>query len=65
MKNKFPVLSALTLAMMLGSQPLLAKEMTTNSYWWPEQLDLSPLRVHSAESNPYRRDFDYAKEFNS
>lgn len=65
MKNKFPVLSALTLAMMLGSQPLLAKEMTTNSYWWPEQLDLSPLRVHSAESNPYGRDFDYAKEFNS
>ncbi|WP_211253385.1 catalase/peroxidase HPI [Rheinheimera texasensis] len=50
---------------MLGSQPLLAKEMTTNSYWWPEQLDLSPLRVHSAESNPYGRDFDYAKEFNS
>ncbi|WP_313771328.1 catalase/peroxidase HPI [Rheinheimera sp. 4Y26] len=50
---------------MLSSQPLLAKDMTTNNYWWPEQLDLSPLRAHSAESNPYGRDFDYAKEFNS
>ncbi|MCT6698062.1 catalase/peroxidase HPI [Rheinheimera sp. 4Y26] len=65
MKNNVPLLSALTLAMMLSSQPLLAKDMTTNNYWWPEQLDLSPLRAHSAESNPYGRDFDYAKEFNS
>ncbi len=65
MKNKFPVLSALTLAMLLSGQSVLAKEMTNNSFWWPEQLDLSPLRQHSAESNPYGQDFDYAKEFNS
>ena len=65
MKNKVPLLSALTLAMMLSSQPLLAKDMTNNNYWWPEQLDLSPLRAHSAESNPYGQNFDYAKEFNS
>lgn len=65
MKNKLPLLSALTLAMMLGSQPLLAKETTTNNYWWPEQLDLSPLRAHSAESDPFGHNFDYAKEFNS
>ncbi|WP_296297759.1 catalase/peroxidase HPI [Rheinheimera sp.] len=50
---------------MLSSQPLLAKDMTNNNYWWPEQLDLSPLRAHSAESNPYGQNFDYAKEFNS
>jgi catalase-peroxidase len=38
---------------------------TSNSYWWPQQLDLSPLRQHGAESNPYGADFDYAAEFNS
>ncbi|MBS3743158.1 MAG: catalase/peroxidase HPI [Wenzhouxiangellaceae bacterium] len=37
----------------------------SNEYWWPDQLDLSPLRQHSAESNPYGADFDYAEEFAS
>ncbi len=36
-----------------------------NSFWWPETLDLSPLRQHDIESNPYGKDFNYAKEFNS
>nr|WP_245837146.1 catalase/peroxidase HPI [Paraferrimonas sedimenticola] len=35
----------------------------SNQYWWPEQLDLSPLRSHDARSNPYGADFDYAAEF--
>ncbi len=34
-----------------------------NEFWWPERLDLSPLRQHDAQSNPYGRDFDYTKEF--
>jgi catalase-peroxidase len=34
-----------------------------NQYWWPEQLDLGPLRQHGAESNPMGDDFDYAEEF--
>jgi len=33
------------------------------SFWWPERLDLSPLRQHSVESNPMDQKFDYAKEF--
>jgi catalase-peroxidase len=33
------------------------------SFWWPERLDLGPLRQHTAESNPYGDKFDYAKEF--
>lgn len=33
------------------------------SFWWPERLDLQPLRQHSQESNPYGEEFDYAKEF--
>ena len=38
-------------------------EPRPNSFWWPEQVDLSPLRQHGAESNPYGPDFDYAKAF--
>ncbi len=36
---------------------------TPNNFWWPDQLDLSPLRQHAAESNPLGDDFDYAKAF--
>lgn len=35
----------------------------TNQFWWPEQLNLAPLRQHSAESNPYGADYNYAEEF--
>jgi catalase-peroxidase len=35
----------------------------SNAFWWPDQLDLSPLRQHAAESNPLGENFDYAKEF--
>ncbi|MDX2493789.1 MAG: hypothetical protein QNK27_02385, partial [Desulfuromusa sp.] len=36
-----------------------------NSFWWPDQVDISPLRDHDSNSNPYGDDFDYAKAFNS
>jgi len=36
---------------------------TPNSFWWPEQLNLQPLRYHSAESDPMGTAFNYAKEF--
>ena len=35
----------------------------TNQDWWPERLDLRPLRQHSAESSPMGNDFNYAEEF--
>jgi len=34
-------------------------------FWWPDHLDLSPLRQHDARSNPLGGDFDYAKAFAS
>lgn len=34
-----------------------------NQFWWPETIDLSPLRQHAAESDPLGKDFNYAKEF--
>jgi catalase-peroxidase len=32
-------------------------------FWWPEQLDLSPLRQRAAESSPLGEEFDYAAAF--
>lgn len=37
----------------------------SNQFWWPDQLDLSPLRAHAPASNPYGQEFNYAKEFES
>lgn len=37
----------------------------SNKDWWPDRLDLSPLRQHDPASNPYGSDFDYAREFAS
>ena len=33
------------------------------TFWRPERIDLTPLRQHSPESNPYGADFNYAAEF--
>ena len=40
-----------------------AQQPQTAQFWWPEQLNLAPLRQHAAESNPLGKDFDYAKAF--
>jgi catalase-peroxidase len=39
------------------------KSVMTNQFWWPERLDLAPLRQHASESDPMGKDFSYAKEF--
>ena len=33
------------------------------TFWWPERIDLTPLRQHNPDSNPYGADFNYAAEF--
>ena len=40
-----------------------AGQAKSNQFWWPELLDLAPLRDHDARSNPYGEDFDYAAAF--
>jgi catalase-peroxidase len=35
----------------------------SNQFWWPERLDLAPLRQHSEKSDPMGKDFNYAREF--
>jgi catalase-peroxidase len=34
-----------------------------NKFWWPDQLDLQPLRQNAPASNPLGPDFDYGKAF--
>ena len=74
MKTRYKFLSAaLVSALFLGvtlensvvaqaSTPTAAKN---NQFWWPDQLDLTPLRDHDARSNPLGEDFDYAEAFNT
>jgi catalase-peroxidase len=40
-------------------------EAKSNQFWWPESLNLEPLRAHDPRSNPYGADFDYASAFES
>ena len=35
----------------------------SNLFWWPEQLDLRPLRQHGPESNPFGGSYRYSDEF--
>ena len=42
-----------------------AQQPQPNQFWWPEKLDVSPLRQNSAESTPLGKDFNYAKAFAS
>ena len=44
-------------------QPATNRRPHTNQDWWPNSLDLSPLRTHSSKSNPLGPDFDYSEEF--
>ncbi len=64
-RHTAPLLAALAVAMAsLVTSSALAQGMAkSNQFWWPEQLDLSPLRQHSAESNPIGDDFNYAEAF--
>lgn len=36
---------------------------TQNQNWWPNQLRLNVLRLHSSLSNPLNKNFNYAEEF--
>jgi catalase-peroxidase len=69
MKTRLPhfLVAATTAALScLAAMPALADNKgPDNRFWWPEMVDLSPLRQHGVESNPLSADFDYAKAFNT
>ena len=46
-----------------GYQKSPARSPMASPYWWPETLDLRPLRQHAEKSSPVADDFDYAEAF--
>jgi len=68
--NKKLVSALIIISLTVGSfsisnSTLAATEPKPNQFWWPEQLNLSSLRAHNIESNPYGESFNYAKEFST
>jgi len=66
LKKSIPI-SALALSISLtihtGAVFANSDAMTSNDFWWPNQLDLRSLRQHGVESNPMGANFNYAEEF--
>lgn len=60
MKLKMLTISTLGMIMLHNAS---ASETKTNEFWWPNIVNLSQLRQHSQESNPYGKNFNYAQEF--
>jgi hypothetical protein len=61
---------SLVVALMMSISPLVVSspaaaqdDVRSNQFWWPENLNLSPLRDHDAASDPIGHDFNYAKAF--
>lgn len=62
-KLSFAILLVALTSLIPTGHALAQAEPKSNQFWWPERLDLTPLRQHAAESNPLGEDFDYAEEF--
>ncbi len=57
---------AAAIAITLSSSMTLAdNQLKSPKFWWPDQLNLSPLRQHAAESSPMGEKFNYAEAFNT
>ncbi len=56
--------AVIAIALSLASTAVFAeRESMSNQDWWPDMLDLQPLRQHNAKSNPLDEDFNYAQAF--
>src|SRR5690606_26869010 len=65
-KKTMPLLAAFAVVMLPVFTANLAQAESrpqSNQDWWPEKLNLQPLRQHDAESNPLGKDFNYAERF--
>jgi len=57
---------AIAVSQLVLSTPAVAQDQPkSNQFWWPELLDLSPLRQNGVESNPMGENFNYAEAFAS
>ncbi len=67
-KRTMHVIAVLTVGILLCLQADLAVARNSapdNEYWWPNRLDLDPLRQDVRRSSPIGKDFDYAEAFES
>jgi len=67
-KQFIPSMTALAIGVSAAMSVQAAQaqqDMPDNDYWWPNALDLEPLRQHSPESDPLGEDFDYAEAFSN
>ncbi|MBL6746977.1 MAG: catalase/peroxidase HPI [Pseudomonadales bacterium] len=61
-------ISALTIAALSASplsQAIAQSTAPDNDYWWPNRLDLGPLRADSVGMDPRGDDFNYAEAYES
>lgn len=63
MFKKTKVTVAIVIALS-SSTAFAENQLKSAKFWWPEQLNLSPLRQHTVESNPMGENFNYSEEFN-
>jgi len=67
-RRAIPIVAILATIVVLpvAVGPALAQGgLKSIQFWWPEQLDLKPLRQHAVESDPMGEAFNYAKAFES
>ncbi|WP_340680387.1 catalase/peroxidase HPI [Paraglaciecola sp.] len=65
LKKPIQLLTVLSLIMspFLANTTLAEGMATSNQFWWPEQLNLQPLRQNDPRSNPLGNTFNYAEAF--
>ena len=63
LKRALPLVAAIAIALSseVWSENMFSGKAKSNSFWWPDQVDLSSLRDHDNKSNPYGDDFDQLK----
>ncbi len=63
LSRSLPVLAALAVAFLPTIEASAQGTPNSHQFWWPDSIDLSPLRDHSDVSSPMGADFNYADEF--
>ena len=63
LKSLFAAFAAAAIQLLIADTASAQGQPTSNQFWWPDRIDLSPLRQHATESNPLGPQFDYAKAF--
>lgn len=56
-------LMATSLTPNLASPAFAQEKSMSNQEWWPNRIDLGPLRQNNTNANPYGANFNYSAEF--